>query len=74
MLGDTNAKIGKELMFVPTNGLESNDNGQRIISFVTSRIMVVSSTTIPHKNIYKYTWKSPDGWAASQIYHVLIEK
>lgn len=36
VLGDTNAKIGKELIFVHTIGLEnaheeSNDNGQRII-------------------------------------------
>jgi len=65
VLGDTNAKIGKKLMFVSTIELksahgESNDKGHRIIAFEASRSMVVSSTTIPHKNIHKYTWKSPD--------------
>ncbi|XP_025205077.1 craniofacial development protein 2-like [Melanaphis sacchari] len=50
VLGDINAKIWKELMFVPTIGLESvyegsNDNGQRIISFAASINLVVSSTT-----------------------------
>jgi len=78
VLGDTNAKIGKELMFVPTIGLESaheesNDNGWRIIYVVTSRSMVVSSNTISHKNIYKYTGKYPDGWTMNQIYHVLLK-
>lgn len=77
MLGDANAKIGKELMFVPTIGLKSvheeiNDNGQIIISFAASRSLVVSSTTFPHKNIHKYTWKSPDRRTMNQIDHVLI--
>lgn len=66
-------------MFVPTIGLESaheesNDNGQRIISFATSRSLEVSSTTFPHKNIHKYTWKSPDRRTMNQIDHVLIAK
>ncbi|XP_029340938.1 craniofacial development protein 2-like [Acyrthosiphon pisum] len=79
VLGDANAKIGKELMFVPTIGLESvheesNDNGQRIISFAASRSLVVSSTTFPHKEIHKYTWKSPDRRTMNQIDHVLIAK
>jgi len=79
MLGDVNAKIGKELMFVPTIGLESvheesNDNGQRIISFAVSRSSVVSSTAFPYKNIQKYTWKSPDRQTMNQIDHVLIAK
>lgn len=78
VLGDTNAKIGKELIIMPTIGLgsahkESNDNGLRIIYFATSRSMVVSSTTFPHKNIHKYTWKSPDGRTLNQIDLVLIE-
>lgn len=39
----------------------SNDNGTRLINFAMARDMVVSSTTLPHKNIHKQTWVSPDG-------------
>lgn len=79
VLRDTNVKIGKELIFMPTIGLESAheesiDNGQRVISFAISKSLVVSSTTFPHKNIRKFTWKSPDGRTINQIDHVLIEK
>jgi len=79
VLGDTNAKVGKELMFVPTIRLESvheesNDNGQRLIAFATSRSLLVSSTTFPQKNIHKHTWKSPDERTMNQIDHVLIAK
>lgn len=55
LLGDKNANIGKELMFLLTIGFESvheesNDNGQRIIPFAAPKILVVSSITFPHKS------------------------
>lgn len=60
MLGDANTKIEKKVMYVPTFGLESaheetNDNGQRLISFVTSRNLEISNTTFSPTSIYKYT-------------------
>jgi hypothetical protein len=42
MLGDYNAKVGKENIFKPTIGnkslhQDSNDNGVRIVTFATSK-------------------------------------
>ncbi|CAG4947208.1 unnamed protein product [Colias eurytheme] len=78
VVGDFNAKIGREDIFMPTIGKHSkhnttNDNGVRLISFASSKGMVVKSTMFPHKEIYKGTWKSPDGKTVNQIDHVLID-
>jgi len=60
LLGDYNAKVGKEKIFKPTIGNESvhqagNDNGVRIVTFATSKNLVVKSTIFPHRNIHWYT-------------------
>ena len=69
----------REGIFKPTNGNESlhqdsNDNGFRIVNFVTSKYLVVKSTMIPHRNIHKYTWTSTDGKTHNQVYHTWIER
>jgi len=66
LLGDFNAKVGRENIFRPTIGQESlhqdrNDNGVRLVNFATSKNLVVKSTMFPHRNIHKYTWTAPDG-------------
>ena len=78
ILGDMNAKVGKETIFRPTIGTESlhtesNDNGVRLVEFAISKGMTVSSTKFPHKNVHKATWQSPDGITQNQIDHVLID-
>jgi hypothetical protein len=60
LLGDLNAKVGKEDIFKPTVRNESlneisNDNGVRLVNFVTSKNLRVKSTMFPHRNIHKYT-------------------
>jgi exonuclease III len=66
LIGDFNAKVGKEDIFKPTIGNESlheisNDNGVRLVNFATSKNFRVRSTMFPHRNIHRYTWTSPDG-------------
>jgi hypothetical protein len=60
LLGDLNAKVGREDIFKPTIGKESlheisNDNGVRIVNFASSKNLIVKSTMFPHHNIHKYT-------------------
>jgi hypothetical protein len=58
LLGDLNAEVGREDIFKPTIGNESlqeisNDNGVRVVNFVTSKNRIVKSTMFPHRNIHK---------------------
>jgi endonuclease/exonuclease/phosphatase family metal-dependent hydrolase len=79
LLGDFNAKLGREDTFKPTIGIESlheysYDNGVRVVNFATSQNLVVKSTMFPHRNIHKHTWTSPDGKTHNQIDHVLTDR
>jgi len=79
LLGDFNAKVGRENIFKPTIGQESlhqdsNDNGVRLVNFATSQNLVVKNTMFRHRNIHKYTWTSPDAKTRNQIDHVLIDR
>jgi exonuclease III len=61
LLGDFNAKVGREDIFKPTIRNESsheisNDNEVRVVNFATSKNLVVRSTMFPHHRIHKYTW------------------
>jgi len=56
LLGDFNAKLGRENVFKPTIGNESlhqdsNDSGVRIVNLATSKNLVVKSVMFPHRNI-----------------------
>jgi len=78
-LGDLNVKVGRENIFKPTVGNDSqrqdiNDNGVRIVKFVASKNLVLISIMFPHRNFHKYTWNSPDGKTSNQIDHILIDR
>jgi hypothetical protein len=79
LLGDFNAKLGREDTLKPTIGNKNlhediDDNGVRVVNFATSKDLVVKSTMFPHRNVYKYTWTSPVGKTYNQIGHILIDR
>jgi hypothetical protein len=80
LLGDFNAKVGREDIFKPTIGNESLhatsnvNNGVRVVNFATSKNLTVKSTMFPHRNIHKVTLTSPDGMTHNQIDHILIDR
>jgi hypothetical protein len=79
LLRDFNAKVGREDIFKPTIGNESlheisNNNGLRVVNFDTFKSLTVKSKVLPHHNIHKYTWTSPDGKMNSQIDYILINR
>jgi endonuclease/exonuclease/phosphatase family metal-dependent hydrolase len=79
VLGDFNAKVGREDILKPTIENESlheisNDTGVRLINFATSKNLRVKSTMFPHRNIHKYTWTTPDGKTHNQIDHILVDR
>jgi endonuclease/exonuclease/phosphatase family metal-dependent hydrolase len=63
LLGDFNAKVGREDIFKPRIGNES-----------LHKNLTVKSTMSPHHNIHKFTWTSPDGKAHNKIDHILIHR
>jgi hypothetical protein len=79
LLGDFNAKIGREDIFKPTIGYESlheisNDNGVRLVNLATSKNPSVKSTMFPHHITHKYTWTTPDGKTHNQTDHILVDR
>ena len=78
VIGDANAKIGKENIFRPTIGKHSkhestNENGYFLIDFASEKGMIIKSTHFEKKEIHKGTWRLPNGTDINQIDHVLIE-
>jgi hypothetical protein len=64
-LGEFNGKICRENIFRPTVGNESlheisNESGDKVVNFATSKYLVAQSTMISHSKIHKYTWTSPE--------------
>lgn len=50
----------------------TSENGFKLIDFASGGGLVMKSTMFPLKNIYKGTWKAPNGRYTNQIDHVLI--
>ena len=79
ILGEFNAKIGKEMNNRLVAGKytlhnETNDNGLRLCQFVEMNNLPISSTIYEHKKIHKGIWKDPANKVVNQIVHILICK
>lgn len=79
IIGDLNAKVGREEIFRPTIGkfsmhMDTNENGLRLISFAAAHNMEISSTFFQHKTSHKITWLSPGSNRGAQIDHLLVDK
>jgi endonuclease/exonuclease/phosphatase family metal-dependent hydrolase len=76
ILGDLNAKIGKEKAYENVTGKHtlhvSNHNGEMVCNFAIENNMRVMSTQFQHKTINKGTWVSPGLTTVNQIDHILI--
>jgi hypothetical protein len=78
LLGDFIGKVGREDIFklaIRNESLHehSDDNGDRVVNYATSKNLIVTSTMFRHCNIHKYTWISLEGKMHNQIDNVLID-
>jgi hypothetical protein len=78
MMGDVNAKVGRETVHQPMIGKHSlhdstNENGLRLVDFAAGRQMAIKSTYFMHKQIHLQTWHSSEGHTFNQIDHCLID-
>ena len=65
LLGNFIAKVGRENIFKPKNGndsqhRDSNDNGVRMVNFATSENLCVKNTMFSYRHFRKYPWASTD--------------
>jgi len=79
VLGNFNARVGKEPVNFPTIGNYSlhsltNYNGSQLIQMKVSQNMITGSAFHPHKDIHKSKWRLPDGTTFNQLEHLLIDR
>ncbi|CAH1104031.1 unnamed protein product [Psylliodes chrysocephalus] len=77
ILGDANAKVGKEEIYKNITGGESkhdinNNNGLRLINLAIEKDMKIMSTHFKRKDIHKGTWIITGTTKINQIDHFLI--
>jgi hypothetical protein len=79
LLGDFNAKLGRENIFKLTTENESlheinNDNGVRVVNFAKTKILIVKRTMFQYRNIDEYACTSIKGKSHNQSDHILIDE
>ena len=78
ILGDLNAKIGKEDVYQNFAGKHtfreiSNRNGEWVCEYAIANNVKTINTHYQPKRIHKGTWISPDGNTLNQTDHVIID-
>jgi endonuclease/exonuclease/phosphatase family metal-dependent hydrolase len=79
LLGDFNAKIGRENFIATVAGKYTlhkvtSENGKRLGQLAARHNMFIKSTCFEHKRIHKGTWMCPGTYVVNQIDHVVINK
>ena len=77
LLGDFNAKIGKEHSNKRVAGRHTlhnitSENEETLVQLATAHNLGISSIKFQHRRIYKGTWGAPGEDVCNQIDHVLI--
>lgn len=70
--------MGREEIYQPTIDREclhdkSNINGERLINFCMTNVLILISTYFSRKDIYKQTWIAPNLVVKNQIDHIMIQ-
>jgi exonuclease III len=79
LLGDFNAKIGKEHLNKSVAGRHTlhgttSENGGKLVQLAIAHNLEISSTKFQHRRIHKGTWNVPGQDICNQMDHVLINK
>ena len=76
VMGDFNARIGRQLKVVGPHGLASgdSDNGERLVAFASAHDMTITNTMFSHKRIHQATWYPPNLKAAPSIKDFILVK
>jgi endonuclease/exonuclease/phosphatase family metal-dependent hydrolase len=66
LLGDFNAKIGKEYSNKRVTGRHTlyditSENAEKLVQLAIAKDLEISSTKLQHRRIHKGTWKAPGG-------------
>lgn len=79
LLGDFNAKIGREDFLQHVAGkhslhTETNENGMMLSQLAEAKGLIIKSTCFANKDIHKGTWKMAGTGVVNQIDHVLVSR
>jgi len=79
IVGDMNAKLGKEKVFSKVVGRHtlhniSKVNGEMVANYAISNDMFLISSNFQHKKIHTGTWISPDHQTINQTSHIMVSK
>jgi len=79
LLGDFNAKIGKEYSNKRVAGRHTlhditSENGEKLVQLAIAHNLEISSTKFQHRRIHRGTWKVPGQNICNQIDHILVNK